>query len=279
MFLRFKSLASLICLVLSVASAQAGTDSATAEALMRKSGLWNQLSGFAPQIRAGFIAAASTSKQGMSTQEAERIAKVIDSAYSSERLRTASLKVFAAELDEARISPLTRWFDGPLGKKIAKLDIAASEDISDPREQISQGEDLLRSMPKARRAEIEAFVRASHVAELMAEMSIETSVAVVEGVASSAPGASRTPARDLRKMIQAQRPQMEAGLNAMSAAVYARAYNSLSIEEIKRYVRFLKSDAGRHLNAAGTKAVSAAMREGATELGRMLYRTKDKANT
>lgn len=278
MVLRVRSLAYVFLLFLFVASARAETDSQTAEALMRKSGLWNQLGGLALQVRTGFFAGASQSAPGMSASETERVTKVLDEAYSPERLRSVSLRVLAKELDEKRVPELNKWFAEPLGQRISRLEEEAAADSGDPRQQLSLGNEILQTMAQPRRAAIQDLVKASRAAETVAEMTIETTVAAAEGVASATPNAPRMSTDDLRRALHAQRPQLLVSLSAMSAAGFARMYNSLSTEDIKRYVRFLRSAAGRHFNDVGAKAIGAAFKEGAAELGRRLPGTKDKAN-
>jgi hypothetical protein len=277
--MRVKCFASAALLLLCFAGAHAETDVPTAEALMRKSGLWQQLGGLAPQVRAGFFAAAAQSKPSLSPSETERVSKVLDDAYSPERLRAASLAVLSKELDERRVPDLNRWFAEPLGRRIAKLEEEAAVDQGTPQEQMSRGNELLRSMPEPRRTAIVDLVKASRSAETLTEMTIETAVAAAEGVASVTPDAPMLSSADLRHTLESQRPRLMVALSAISAAGFARMYASLSIDEIKRYVRFMKSDAGSHFNEAGAKAIGAAFKEGAMELGRRLPGTKDKSNT
>ena len=279
MYKYFQIFVSSVCLVFFAIAGHAETDVQTAEVLMRKSGLWQQLAGLAPQIRAGFLAAASQSKASLSPTESARVTKILDDAYSPDRLRAASLAVLAKELDPRRVPALDRWFAESLGQRITKLEEAASNDPSSPEEQILKGSNLLKSLPESRRAVIAELVKVTRSAELMADLTIETALAVGVGAASVSPGLPSISSKELRMAFEAQRPQMLVAFHAMTMGGFSLAYTTLSTDELKNYIRFLKSDAGSHFNASSSKAFGAALKAGATELGRRLPGTKDGANT
>jgi hypothetical protein len=270
---------SSVCLVFFAIAGHAETDVQTAEALMRKSGFWQQLAGLAPQIRAGFLAAASQSKASLSPAESARVIKILEDAYSPDRLRAASLAVLVKELDPRRVPALDRWFAEPLGQRITKLEEAASNDPSSPEEQMMKGSNLLKSLPESRRTVIAELVKVTRSVELMADLTIETALAVGVGAASANPGSPSISSKELRMAFEAQRPQMLVAFHAMAMGGFASAYTTLSTDELKNYIRFLKSDAGSHFNESGSKAFGAALKAGATELGRRLPGTKDGANT
>src|SRR5688500_14221567 len=69
------------------AGASAQTDAATAEALMRSSGLWKQLESVAPQMRVG-LASAAPQGSPLPAAEIERISRISDGAFAAPRLRS-----------------------------------------------------------------------------------------------------------------------------------------------------------------------------------------------
>jgi hypothetical protein len=273
---RSLALSTLLCLSLTT---HAEVPSQTAESLMHKSGLWQQLGAVAPQVRAGFVASAERSPKPPSASEMARVLKVFEHAYSPARLRAASLLVLAKNLDAQRVPEVEHWLDSPLGVKVSQMEAAASADTTAQEAQVNEGAALLRNMPRARREVFTEFIAVTRTAELLAELAIETTVASVQGLASATPDAQPVSPAELRQALDARKPQLEAAMAAQAMLAYARSYAALPTEDLKRYVQFLKTAAGSHFNAVGFAAFMEALKEGAAESGRRLPGAKDDSNT
>jgi hypothetical protein len=115
-----------ICLLLLAPCTHAQTDAATAELLMRKSGVWEQLGSLAPHVRTGFMAALSQSGGNLSASEIDRVSRAIDSAYSADRLRSVSLATIMRGLDSRHVPELRSWYDTAVGQTISKMEETAS---------------------------------------------------------------------------------------------------------------------------------------------------------
>ena len=264
-------------LVLFAGSAWAGTDSATAESLMRKSGLWDQLAEIAPQVRMGVLASVAQSGRKPSEAEIERLSRAVDSAYSVHRLRLVCLGAISRDLDNAHVAALRRWYDGTRGQAFTRLDKAQSK--QDPRTTLEQGALLLGKMAPARRRTLDEIVLVTRSAELMTELTIGTALAAHQGAASVSPNAPRPSMGEVKTSLDARRQHLIRTFSGLSLAGFAAAYSSLPTADLEGYVDFMKSDAGRHFSAIGMRAFSAAMFEAAAELGRTAPGSKDKANT
>ncbi len=144
---------------------------------------------------------------------------------------------------------------------------------------MNEGAALLRNMPRARREVFTEFIAVTRTAELLAELAIETTVASVQGLASATPDAQPVSPAELRQALDARKPQLEAAMAAQAMLAFARSYAALPTEDLKRYVQFMKTKAGRHFNATAFNAFMEALKEGATEFGRRLPGTKDESNT
>jgi len=265
-------------LVVFAAHAWGATDAATAESLMRKSGLWEQLADIAPQVRTGMLASIAQSGRKPSDAELERLSRAVDTAYSVQRLRSACLAAISRDLDNARVAALRRWYDGPTGRTITRLEQALSRH-GDERTTLEQGAALLGKMPASRRRTLDEIVLATRSAELMAELTISTMIATQQGAASVSPNAARPSVSEMKATLDAQRQQLVRTFSSIALASFAVAYSSLSTEELAGYVDFLKSEAGRHFSAVAARAFSAAMLDAAAELGRFLPGSRDKVNT
>jgi hypothetical protein len=260
------------------APAWAATDAATAESLMRKSGLWEQLADVAPQVRAGMLAGVPRSGAKPSEAEIERLSRAVDAAYAVHRLRSRCLAVISRDLDNVQVAALRRWYDGPTGRTITRLEQALSRQ-GDQTTMLEQGAELLDKMPASRRRALDEIVLATRSAELMAELTISTAMATQQGAASVLPNTVRPSAGEMKAALDAQRQQLTRTFSAISLASFAVAYSTMSMAELVAYVGFLKSGAGRHFSAVGARAFSAAMVDAAAEFGRALPGSRDKVNT
>lgn len=155
----------------------AQTDANTAEALMRSSGMWNQLTSISPQVRSGFLAGASQAKSKSSPTEIARISKTIDEAFSSARLRSTALATLRAETKAVHVPALRRWYSSRVGKRVTSLEEAASATQTDPQAVVQQGTALLSTMPAARRALLEELVVVTRSGEAVTQITIDTALA------------------------------------------------------------------------------------------------------
>jgi len=121
---------------------------------MRKSGLWDQLADVAPQVRAGVLADVGRAGRKPSEAEMQRVSRAVASAYSVHRFRSACLAAISRDLANTHVAALRRWYDGPSGRTITRIELAQSK--QDPRTIIEQGALLLETMPASRRRILEA---------------------------------------------------------------------------------------------------------------------------
>jgi hypothetical protein len=256
-------------------SAWAAVDAPAAESLLRKSGLWLQLAHVAPQVRNGTVAALARARTRPSQAEMERLFRAIDAAYSARSLRAACVAALSRELVPDHVAALGRWYDGPSGKAMTRLEQAQSGRNSQAI--LDEGAALLRDMPSSRRRILDEVVLATRSAELMTEITIGATLAVHQGAASA--NAARLPPGELKAALDARRHQFMRNFTALSLAGFAATYSSVPDAELEKYVDFLKSEAGRHYIAVSGRALSAALFNAATDFGRTAPGYRDRANT
>lgn len=273
--LRFLFLSAAL---LGVGGVYAQTDNATAEALARKSGLWEQLSSVAPQVLAGFSEALSQVGTKPSAVEIDRISRVIQDAYSVTGLRAVSVGVIAGKLSARDIADLLRWYDSPVGQRITKLEEEASAEKGDPQALLQQGLALVEKLPPARRRLLDELLTETRTAEAMTQITINTLMAVQQGAASALSNTPAAPAPKLKAALESQRPQMLKEFAALSLAGFAKVYETMPTEFLEQYVAFVKSAAGRDFNTLCLEALDAAFTEAAAEFGRGLPGAKDQSN-
>jgi len=268
-----------LALLASSHSASAQTDTATAETLMRDSGLWQMFDSIAPQMRAGVLESSARNGVKPGQAEIERLLKSVDEAYAVGRLRAAALASVKASVRQEHVPGLRRWYASGVGKGIVQLELLAAADQTPVELVMQQGVALLSAMPQARRDMLEEVVAVTQTAEILMQIMQDSVVAIHRGERSMTPDAPGISEQELRTDLESQRPQMLKAYTAFALASYAKSYATLPSMELAQYVAFLKSEPGRHFVDVGLKALNAALVVGSTEFGRRLPGTRDQANT
>lgn len=257
----------------------AATDARTAEMLMRRSGLWDQLASVGPQIRLGFGDALTQSGGRATDTELARLGSSVDAAYGSARMRDVGLALFVRQTDDRHLPALRRWLDSPLGQSIVRLEEVAARREAEPQDALRDGAALLDAMSDARRSILRALVTASRAAESMTDLTINLGAAIHRGVASVAPTTAALGQPDFAEQLRQQRPHMLKAFSALSLASAAKTYQSLDTRDLRRYLAFVRSPAGQHLNDLANRAFDAAMVDGSHAFGRSLPASRDITNS
>lgn len=245
----------------------------TAEALMRKSGMWAQLGDLSAPIKAG-LAQSSISAQ-VSREDLERLNQLADDAFAGARLRDAAQRVLARDLTEAQSADALKWYSTPTGQQITRLEEAASAQFGD--QALVDGNAVLGKASAKRVQLLSQIVKATHAAEAMVTMQINTTTAVLQGLANARPQSAQPSVDDMRKIMEAQRsqmmaqrPQMVASSLGVALSLFALTYKSISDKALEQYVRFLSSKSGAALTAVMDDAQDKALSAAAQRLGQGL---------
>lgn len=266
-------------LLVAASLVHAEIDAGSAENLLRKSGMWEQLAGIGPQAEAGMEEMLAQGGMAPAQAEKARVTRVIREAFAPARLRSVSVRVVAAGTQAEHLPALRSWFDSPVGRAVVRLEEAASSATTDPQTMMEQGARLLRGMPAERRALLEQMLEDTDAAEAMVRITIGTALAAQRGAASVAPDAPGPSAAQLRAALEAQRPQMLKAFGAMMLASFAQIYEGLPTGELREYVTFIGSPAGTHFNDVAMDALEAALIDATAEMGRRLPGTRDSRNS
>lgn len=265
-------------LLLATSLAHAQIETASAESLLRKSGLWEQLAGMGPQVEAGMQQMLEQGGMTPGDGEKARVARVIRDAYAPSRMRSVSTRVIASGVKAQHLPALQAWYDSPVGRTIARLEEASATQV-DPAATLAEGARLLKAMPADRRALLERLLEASDGTEAMVRITISTALAAHRGAVSAAPDTPGPSAAEVRATMEAQRPQMAKAFQAMMLASFAQVYASLPSGQLEQYVAFIRSPAGAQLNDVGLAALEAALTDAAAEMGRRLPGTRNSRNS
>ena len=258
----------------------AQVDEAAAERLMRSSGLWEQLGTTAAGARAGIEAGVAGQRAPIDAEELKRLLAATDAAFAAETLRGSVRRTLAGSLKPDDVRALDGWLEGPLGRRITRLEVDATGPDRDSDRTVRAGVARLAAAGGERRKLIDQIVVASRAAEAITNMTISVAVAVQRGMAQVRPdNEPAPPVAALREAMAAQRAQFLQAYTGMTTALFAEMYAPLADAEMTEYLGFLRSPAGRQFTDASIAAVERALVEAAERLGTRLPGARPAANT
>lgn len=263
-------LCALVLGLWTAAPARAEVAAADAEALLRLTGIWDQLDGLPQQVADGFVAGMRTAGREPTAEDEERIRRLVQGVYAAPRMRALMIQTVGTMGRAPEVRSVLRWYDSAPGKALAEADAAAARAGPETPQQLTQAAAELQAMPEARRQLLQAILRDSRGAELVAQLFFSTAMATVRGLRSLQPQAPGVSADDVARDLEAQRPQMLQAAGTYLMVVMTRRYRTLSDSHLAQYGELLGSPSGQHVNLLMFQAIEAAMVDAAEELGRQL---------
>jgi hypothetical protein len=260
-------------------TAQAQVDAATAELLMRKAGLWQQLDGLVPQVRAGFAAAAAQPGSPLKPELLEQLNSSVGTVYAPERLRTSALGVLAQSIKPEFVPALVAWYESPVGRSFTALEEANSAPGRDANAMVKEGVALLKAASPERRVILDRFMVVTKAAQTFASLTINTAVAIQQGMAAAVPNKPRPSVQELRAALEAQRPRLLQAYEGIVLASFASTYASVADGPMNEYLTFMQAPAGEHFTDLSMLAVERALLDAAAELGNTMGQASASSKT
>ncbi len=229
-------------------------DALIAEAL-EISGTKKALETIPAQIRAQYDARQTPVRP----EDKSRVIRILTDAFRPDVLYSAVRSAFRSNFDTQRMDVVMDKLRSPLFRKIAALELAASEPGA--RQDLERFAMGLQSdiPPPARVALILRHEAVMRSADLQIEMAIIASQAVSRSLEPVLTPAQRPTGREIdaaeRKLRSQQDPLTRAAL-----VRWLYTYRALTSEELATYVEFGESDAGRWFAATQRKGLLNAMR-------------------
>lgn len=237
----------------------------TAEALMRKSGIWSQLADVATQVKAGLGQASQDGS--LPPEEVQRLERIADDAFAAARLRESVLQTLSRNVTQEQSVDALKWFDSAEGRQITAMEEAFSTNFDDMNRVMSDGNKALAKASTKRHSLLSQTVKASKAGEAMATMEINVTVGILQGLASAMPHSGQGNTADLRMSFEAKRPQMVAANGGVALTISALTYQSASDKTLEQYVKFLSSKSGAALTASMMDAMDQSLSNAAKRLG------------
>lgn len=267
-------------LLLTCAATQAQTGASTAEQLMRLSGLWDQLDSMTTSFPDGIVAEVSQSGPGTSEAEKARLHRLTTQAFAADRLQATALRVMAQGIQPEHAATLLDWYGTDIGQAIRQAEVRATDEQSRlPLDQMQKlGNEVLRSMPEARRKLINDIVAATMAAEAMLQITEGSMLAMQRGLALAMPDRPTLNEQHIRQMFRSQRKTMLDSFTDIARASSALAYHDLPDVTLQAYAAFSDSPQGRHFFAVAMLAIEQALSAAMQDMMQGLPGTRDQQN-
>jgi hypothetical protein len=166
-----------------------------------------------------------------------------------------------------------------VGRRFTELEEATAVPGRDPNVAMQQGVALLKAASPERRALLSEFVVVTKAAETFAGLTINTAIAIQQGMAAAMPGGPKVSTQELRASLEAQRSRMLQAFEGIALASFASMYEPAGDGPMKEYVAFMRAPAGEHFTDLSMVAVERALLDAAAELGRTMGEAKGAAKT
>jgi|GEM_PF-1044993 len=197
-------------------------------------------------------------------------------AYDWKRLETIILSGLEETFDAGLVQEVMGWLKSPLGRKITALENESSTPDA-MRKLESYAKQLQKNPPSKSRLELEERLEtAVRASEQCAEVFLLSFLGAAMGQSALQPHEERPGTDQMRKWLAEQHPRILQNCREFQRLLFLFTYQSLSDDEISRYVAFAESESGRKYHEKTFAAFKAAMADASSENGkRVLEILKD----
>jgi len=234
------------------------TAPATVDEILELSGARAQLAGLASQLGAGYLLPR---RHQLDARDGTRVARIIEQHFAPEQFFVAIRDELSRRVEREQLDAMAAWFRSPLGQRVSELESAASKPEAAPAAVAFA--QRLKTSP-ATPARLELLQRLDWVTGL----STDTTDLVLVIFRSGARAAATAVAADRRirtgvveRRVEEMRGELDMTSMALTHMLYV--YSPLTDAELKAYVDFLASPAGRVYNRVSHAALLRAVRDAA----------------
>jgi len=242
---------------------------ATVDEILELSGARAQLGGLAASLGAGYLLPR---RHQLDARDGALVARIIAQHFAPERFFVAIHDELGRRGEREQLDAMAAWFRSPLGRRVSELEIAASKPEAAPAAVAFAAR--LKTSPAAP-ARLELVQRLDWVTGVSTDTTDLAMVIARTGARAAATAAAadrRIRAGLVERRVEEMRGQMAEMMTNMALVHMLYVYSPLTDAELKAYVDFLASPAGRVYNrishVALLRAVGDAADRTATEIMR-----------
>jgi len=254
------------------------TAPATVDEVLELSGARAQLAGLAASLGSGYLLPR---RHQLDARAGARVAGIIAQYFAPERFYVAIHDEMGRLVAREQLDAMAAWFRSPLGRRVSELEVAASKSEAAPAA-VAFAE-RLKSSP-ASPARLELVQRLDWVTGVSTDTAELALVIARSGARASATASDRRIRIGLvERRVEEMRGEMGTMMSSMALAHMLYVYSPLTDAELKTYVDFLASPAGRAYNRISHVALLRTVRDtadrAATEIMRAVPSQRWAAST
>jgi hypothetical protein len=161
-----------------------------------------------------------------------------------------------------------QWLRSPVGRRIAKLDLAAARPEGAAALQ-SYARNLGSNPPPAPRVSlIRQLDAATGMTDFTVDAALTSALATTLGANAALPPAKQGAESDIRAAVEAQRDALRPEIEMMITATMLYSYQSLGDADLRSYIDFSNSEAGRWYHESVRRALLETLEGASTRVGR-----------
>lgn len=267
--------------LVSVAAATAGLSISTAyaqvaEVLLVKELL--ELSGAKHQILLipKMIKEAATQraeKEKLDPKRRQKFEVVLQESYEPDVFLAAVEGALKQGVPEKSIKEILAWYRSPVGKKVKAAELEALRKNPDEAE-AQLAEQLEKSPPKKSRVElIKKIDSVAGATDLSVESLVGTVNALALAMNPALPDEKKVKPRQLNKVALNIRTSSRKRIEQQTLLSFLYTYRSLTDDDLRAYLKHLKSPAARRFSSALKKALKRSITASATKVGKAVSRS------
>ncbi len=172
--------------------------------------------------------------------------------YAPQNLRESFHRRFAAEMEGRDMGPMVEFFASPLGRKVIGLEISARRALLDDAVEETAREALMqmRAGRDPRLDLLAAFIETNDLIEYNVTGALNSNLAFYRGLERGGAFPEGMSEERMLAEVWAQEPEIRSDTEEWLYLYMAMAYQPLDDAELKAYIEFSGTPAGRQLNAA-----------------------------
>lgn len=230
--------------------------------LMQQSGINQQIE----QIEAGISPSLQEADGELPSAIMQKLEQVMLKEFAADNLKLNIRQQLQSHLSRADIKAVMKWLNSPLGKKITALEVAQSSEAA--YADSSESMDTLLA-DSERFTLMRELNKATGTSDAMLAMTIVMQEAMFYGMKASAKHGELDDAV-VQHMLSMAKQQLQTQMELMAVSSLLYTYRDLSVKEIKHYIDFANSPAGKNYHQAFIQALSTAMTKAGGAVGKAL---------
>ena len=244
----------------------ASIDFFEARKLLEESGVDKQLIALRQQIDIG-ISEARKQKRNVGDEKWQSLENMVRASFETEKLFPQITETVAATMTEADLILVRRWMDSTLGKKVQRL-----EDAATAPEVAEEKLNALQTMaPNELRMErVHDLDNQLNASMSLVDLSINLQTALVALTTSTQPAAMRPDIDMIKATLDMNRFEFQIETKSQVLSSFVYTYDALSDEEFMHYLKFVKSPEGNRFQRLMMDSVVKAVTKATDDLTKKL---------